>query len=99
MIRRLFDLLFGCSHLHSSNPITMRDPRTKLTCTRVVCLTCGAEFEYSLQLMRRGRRIERPVYRVDRVALERAIADGRQAEVIDFRERQLSVRLARWGRR
>ena len=49
LFRALFNLLFGCHHRALSWPLTVRQPRLR---TYVVCLACGAEFEYDFQTMR-----------------------------------------------
>ena len=49
LFRALFDLLFGCRHQALSWPLTVRQPRMR---TYVVCLACGAEFDYDFQAMR-----------------------------------------------
>jgi hypothetical protein len=51
------DLLFGCSHSHSSFPLTSktgqrRSEAASLTGTYVVCLDCGKEFPYDWQQMK-----------------------------------------------
>lgn len=48
MLRALFNLIFGCRHRRCSWPMTVRQPRKR---TYVVCLSCGAEFDYDLQSM------------------------------------------------
>ncbi len=49
MLRVLFNFIFGCHHRHLSWPLTVRRPRKR---TYVVCLRCGAEFDYDFQIMR-----------------------------------------------
>lgn len=51
------DLIFGCSHLRLSFPITVRGAlrRSKaasVTGTYVVCLECGQEFPYDWKEMK-----------------------------------------------
>ena len=53
----LFDMVFGCSHKHSSFPITVRgklrrSEAASVTGTYVVCLDCGKEFAYDWNEMR-----------------------------------------------
>jgi hypothetical protein len=53
----LYDLVFGCSHLHCSFPITVRgklrrSAAASVTGTYVVCLECGKEFPYDWKEMR-----------------------------------------------
>jgi len=49
LFRALFNLLFGCHHRRLSWPLTLRQPRMR---TYVVCLVCGAEFDYDFRTMR-----------------------------------------------
>jgi hypothetical protein len=56
-IGALFNLLFGCSHLHTTFPQSIKrgQRRTRaayLTGTYVVCLKCGREFAYDWDEMR-----------------------------------------------
>ena len=48
MLRALYQLVFGCWHRKLSWPLTVRKPRMR---TYVVCLECGAEFDYDLDAM------------------------------------------------
>ena len=57
MIGNFFDAFFGCSHSHTSFPITARSGRHRsaaaaVTGTYVVCLDCGREFPYDWEEMR-----------------------------------------------
>jgi hypothetical protein len=57
IIEALFNLLFGCSHLHTTFPQSIKrgQRRTRaayLTGTYVVCLKCGREFAYDWDEMR-----------------------------------------------
>jgi hypothetical protein len=57
MIEILFNLLFGCWHLHTTFPQSMKweQRRTRaahLTGIYVVCLKCGKEFAYDWDEMR-----------------------------------------------
>ena len=57
IIEILFNLLFGCWHLHTTFPqsIKWEQRRTRaayLTGTYVVCLKCGKEFAYDWDEMR-----------------------------------------------
>lgn len=56
MIDRIFDILFGCHHRHTSLPITVL--RGKHCKPYVVCLNCGAEFSYDSARSCRGERID-----------------------------------------
>ena len=44
----LMSLIFGCHHRALSRPLTVRQPKKR---TYVVCLTCGAEFDYEFAAM------------------------------------------------
>ncbi len=53
----LFDKVFGCSHKHSSFPITVRgklrrSEAASVTGTYIVCLDCGKEFPYDWAAMK-----------------------------------------------
>jgi hypothetical protein len=62
MLESLFDTLFGCSHRHTTFPLT---PARRITGnaasnaarngTYVTCLDCGREFAYDWQAMRVGQ--------------------------------------------
>ena len=57
MIRKVIDILFGCSHANYSFPLTAKSGKRRseaaaLTGTYVVCLDCGREFAYDWQDMR-----------------------------------------------
>jgi RNA polymerase subunit RPABC4/transcription elongation factor Spt4 len=57
IIEALFNLLFGCWHLHTTFPQSIkrgqrRTRATYLTGTYVVCLNCGKEFAYDWDEMR-----------------------------------------------
>jgi hypothetical protein len=57
MMRKLVDILFGCSHSNYSFPRTAkagqrRGDAAAVTGTYVVCLDCGKEFPYDWQQMR-----------------------------------------------
>lgn len=69
-IMNLFDFIAGCRHRMSR---TFTIPARGLTpaVSYVVCLECGAEFDYNLATMRRGKKIYRVAQRPDMVALER----------------------------
>ena len=58
LVRATLDCLFGCHHSNLSRVFTI-DGRTYR-----VCLSCGAEFDYSLKGMRTGHRLaERRTFR------------------------------------
>ncbi len=58
LVRTTLDFLFGCHHSNLSRVFTI-DGRTYR-----VCLSCGAEFDYSLKYMRTGHRLaERRTFR------------------------------------
>lgn len=44
----LCNLIFGCHHRALSWPLTVHDPMKR---TYVVCLSCGAEFDYDFEAM------------------------------------------------
>ncbi len=49
MLAKLFEAVFGCSHIRYSFPMktrASRSPAARLTGTYVVCLDCGKEFAY-----------------------------------------------------
>ena len=50
-MRKLLDVLFGCSHHSLSFPRTSKDRRQSRG-TYVVCLDCGKEFAYDWSLMK-----------------------------------------------
>jgi predicted protein tyrosine phosphatase len=52
MLTTLIDALFGCSHTHTTFPLTPRNKHGKRQDTRVICLDCGQEFAYSWSEMR-----------------------------------------------
>jgi len=57
MMRKLLDILFGCSHANYSFPrtakaIQRRSEAAAVTGTYVVCLDCGKEFPYDWQEMK-----------------------------------------------
>jgi hypothetical protein len=61
----LIDSLFGCSHQHTTFPITRgrKLPGAQIAAssrTYVVCLDCGREFDYNWQSMQVGRPVEVP---------------------------------------
>lgn len=58
----LLRFLFGCDHRHQSRVFTVpRKPvQPRSGQSYVVCLECGAEFEYDLSEMRSGARIAAP---------------------------------------
>ena len=63
MISNLFDVLFGCWHLHYSFPITMRASSRRIyaavpTGTYVVCLECGKELRYDWNEMKVVSRLD-----------------------------------------
>ncbi len=54
MLAKVFDAVFGCSHSHTSFPLTVRARRNaaaSLTGTYVVCLDCGKEMAYDWKNM------------------------------------------------
>lgn len=67
---RLWTLLLGCSHRRTTFPLTPRSVgkptrfRRKGGTTYVVCLDCGAEFEYDWKSMRIAGRIHADARRV-----------------------------------
>jgi len=59
MLEWVLNALFGCSHEHTSFPLTPRRksvafPAPAAARTYVVCLDCGKEFAYDWQGMRLG---------------------------------------------
>jgi hypothetical protein len=78
MIDSVLNLLFRCSHRRLTRPVT---PVSKAGvphgATYVVCLDCGKQFSYDLQVMRVGRPIaqteERGVLRADMPSANRKI--------------------------
>ena len=56
MFSRILDVLFGCTHSHTSFPITIKKgARSRAafpTGTYVVCLDCGREMPYEWKQMR-----------------------------------------------
>jgi RNA polymerase subunit RPABC4/transcription elongation factor Spt4 len=57
IIEILFNLLFGCRHLHTTFPQSIKSGQRRtraayLTDTYVVCLKCGKEFAYDWDEMR-----------------------------------------------
>jgi hypothetical protein len=56
MINRLFNILFGCRHRHTTPPSSRC--RGKRCEPYVACLDCGAEFSYNYAKWRRGERID-----------------------------------------
>jgi hypothetical protein len=68
-------------HPNLSRAFTLKHERTKVRETYVVCLECGAEFEYDLGSMRiTGKQIRRPIEAPDYVAMERAWQDEARRE-------------------
>ena len=84
----------GCQHQRTSRVFREPDGRRR---HYVVCLECGAEFEYSLSTMRRGRRLLRPPSHPDQVALERAFEEHQPLaeELIAFPTGRLTEPFAR----
>jgi hypothetical protein len=59
MAKRLFDLLFGCSHKRLSLPVTPRSKRGEPKGeTYRVCLDCGAHLAYDMKKMRVGKKLD-----------------------------------------
>jgi hypothetical protein len=59
MFHSVLNTLFGCSHQHTTFPLTparksLAFPAAAATRTYVVCLDCGTEFAYNWQEMRVG---------------------------------------------
>ena len=54
MLTALLNALFGCSHKQTTFPITPVRKSSNSGSTYVVCLDCGAEFEYDWGEMRIG---------------------------------------------
>jgi hypothetical protein len=60
MLTSLIDTLFGCSHRHTTFPLTPAKMRAGLrpavprVGTYVVCLDCGREFGYNWEAMQVG---------------------------------------------
>ncbi len=52
MFAEFIQALFGCSHTHSSFPITIRGRREAGSATYIVCLDCGREFSYDWEAMK-----------------------------------------------
>jgi hypothetical protein len=64
MIRSLSNLLFGCTHQHTTFPFTPRHRNSGPTAsgasrngTYVACLDCGQEFSYNWKEMRVGQQV------------------------------------------
>ncbi len=51
LMGKLYEILFGCRHVHLTFPITAGEARG----TYVVCLDCGKEFPYDWTQMKIGR--------------------------------------------
>ena len=51
MVQSLMNMLFGCSHQHTTFPLTQARKKE----TYIVCLDCGKEFSYNWQEMRVGQ--------------------------------------------
>lgn len=66
MLGSLLNTLFGCSHDHTTFPITPgRKPATTTAHrhgTYIVCLDCGQEFRYDWTEMRVGEPVNRRSY-------------------------------------
>lgn len=60
-------------HQNLSRVFTPARSQRPAASSYVVCLDCGAEFEYDLATMRRGKKIFRGAERPDMVTLERAL--------------------------
>lgn len=59
----LLDLMFGCSHRHTTFPLTpaRRDAMSSVAArkgTYVVCLDCGKEFSYNWREMSMGKQVD-----------------------------------------
>jgi len=68
MLQSLFDTVFGCSHRHTTFPLTPARrmagsalPNAVRSGTYVTCLDCGKEFAYDWQAMRVGQPVAAPV--------------------------------------
>jgi hypothetical protein len=57
MLAALMNSLFGCSHEHTTFPIT---PNRRGR-TYVACLDCGKEFDYDWKSMRMGEVASKPL--------------------------------------
>ena len=70
MLSALADWIFGCSHRHTSFPITVRNGaggrgRSRYVETYVVCLECGKHFAYDwakMQIAREQAPLQRLVH-------------------------------------
>jgi hypothetical protein len=68
MLQSLLDTLFGCSHQHTTFPLTPARSMAGASVTGkvrngtyVVCLDCGKEFAYDWKAMRVGQPVMQPV--------------------------------------
>jgi hypothetical protein len=57
MIRRLFDMLFGCPHKRISRPVTPSKKSSGSRDTYVVCFECGKHLAYDLKKMKIGKEL------------------------------------------
>lgn len=61
MLQSLMNTLFGCTHHHTTFPLTRKSARFATPApaprlgTYVVCLDCGKEFAYDWETMRVGQ--------------------------------------------
>lgn len=55
VIKRLFRLIFDCSHRHTTRPQTKRwtDERGYHVVSYIVCLECGCELPYDVENWKR----------------------------------------------
>jgi len=61
LVRKLVDALFGpvfgCGHQRTTFPITTKITPKDAPQTRVICLDCGAAFQYDWDAMRIGKQM------------------------------------------
>jgi len=74
---RLLDWFLGCTHRETSRVFGRKFN------SYVVCLNCGAEFEYCLRTMRRGKEIKRQPLTPDIVMQERTRPEASQEFDVD----------------
>lgn len=59
VVNRLINLLLtGCRHPNLTSVITTRKSKFDEKISRVVCISCGAEFSYNWEEMKIGRRLK-----------------------------------------
>jgi hypothetical protein len=64
MIQSFLNKMLGCSHHHTTFPLTPTRkngaPQATRNGTYIVCLDCGREFDYSWSEMRMGQPVTAP---------------------------------------